>query len=46
MNSASSDFSGVAATIFTVLRDGVINFEGDAEALRKSTDPYIVNFLS
>jgi phospholipid/cholesterol/gamma-HCH transport system ATP-binding protein len=31
---------------FIMLRDGVINFEGDAEALRKSTDPYIVNFLS
>jgi phospholipid/cholesterol/gamma-HCH transport system ATP-binding protein len=31
---------------FIMLRDGLIIFEGDADALRNSTDPYIVNFLS
>lgn len=31
---------------FIMLRDGVIVFEGDADALRKTTDPYIRNFLS
>ena len=31
---------------FIMLRDGLINFEGDADSLRKSTDPYIVSFLS
>jgi phospholipid/cholesterol/gamma-HCH transport system ATP-binding protein len=31
---------------FIMLKDGVIIFEGDAEALRNSTDPYIQNFLS
>jgi ABC-type transporter Mla maintaining outer membrane lipid asymmetry ATPase subunit MlaF len=29
-----------------MLRDGNIVFEGDAEALRRSTDPYIRTFLS
>ncbi|HJZ74276.1 MAG TPA: ATP-binding cassette domain-containing protein [Vicinamibacterales bacterium] len=33
-------------TEFIMLKDGVIIFEGDAAALRASTDPYIVNFLS
>jgi len=33
-------------TEFLMLRDGVIVFEGDAEALRRSTDPYIRTFLS
>jgi phospholipid/cholesterol/gamma-HCH transport system ATP-binding protein len=33
-------------TEFIMLRDGVIIFEGDAAALRASTDDYIVNFLS
>jgi phospholipid/cholesterol/gamma-HCH transport system ATP-binding protein len=33
-------------TGFLMLRDGVIVFEGDAEALRRSTDPYIRTFLS
>src|SRR5947209_16149944 len=33
-------------TEFIMLKEGVIIFEGDANALRKSTDPYIVNFLS
>ncbi|HKB13974.1 MAG TPA: ATP-binding cassette domain-containing protein [Vicinamibacterales bacterium] len=33
-------------TEFMMLKDGVIIFEGDANALRASTDPYIVNFLS
>jgi len=33
-------------TEFIMLRDGLIIFEGDAAALRRSTDPYIVNFLS
>jgi len=31
---------------FIMLRDGLIVFEGDAEALRKSTDPYLQTFLS
>jgi phospholipid/cholesterol/gamma-HCH transport system ATP-binding protein len=31
---------------FIMLRDGVIVFEGDADALRASTDPYIRTFLS
>jgi phospholipid/cholesterol/gamma-HCH transport system ATP-binding protein len=31
---------------FIMIRDGVIVFEGDAEALRQSTDPYIRTFLS
>jgi phospholipid/cholesterol/gamma-HCH transport system ATP-binding protein len=31
---------------FIMLRDGVIVFEGDADALRQSTDPYIRTFLS
>jgi phospholipid/cholesterol/gamma-HCH transport system ATP-binding protein len=33
-------------TKFLMLRDGVIAFEGDADALRKSEDPYIREFLS
>lgn len=33
-------------TEFLMLRDGVIVFEGDAEALRRSGDPYIRLFLS
>src|SRR6185295_8760743 len=31
---------------FIMVRDGVIVFEGDANALRRSTDPYIQTFLS
>lgn len=31
---------------FIMLRDGVICFEGDAEELRQSTDPYLRTFLS
>lgn len=31
---------------FLMLRDGVLCFEGDAEALRDSTDPYLREFLS
>jgi phospholipid/cholesterol/gamma-HCH transport system ATP-binding protein len=31
---------------FIMLRDGLIVFEGDADALRASTDPYIREFLS
>ena len=31
---------------FIMLRDGLIAFEGDADALRRSTDPYIRMFLS
>ena len=31
---------------FIMLRDGLIVFEGDADALRASTDPYIQEFLS
>jgi phospholipid/cholesterol/gamma-HCH transport system ATP-binding protein len=31
---------------FIMLREGVIVFEGDADALRASTDPYIRTFLS
>jgi phospholipid/cholesterol/gamma-HCH transport system ATP-binding protein len=33
-------------TEFLMLREGVIIFEGDATALRASTDPYIRDFLS
>jgi phospholipid/cholesterol/gamma-HCH transport system ATP-binding protein len=33
-------------TEFIMLRDGVVIFCGDAVALRKSTDPYIQDFLS
>ena len=31
---------------FIMLKDGLVCFEGDAEALRKSSDPYIRTFLS
>jgi phospholipid/cholesterol/gamma-HCH transport system ATP-binding protein len=31
---------------FIMLRDGLIVFEGDADALRNSRDPYILTFLS
>jgi phospholipid/cholesterol/gamma-HCH transport system ATP-binding protein len=31
---------------FIMIRDGIIIFEGDADALRASTDPYIQTFLS
>jgi ABC-type transporter Mla maintaining outer membrane lipid asymmetry ATPase subunit MlaF len=31
---------------FIMLRDGLIVFEGDAETLRRSNDPYIQTFLS
>lgn len=31
---------------FMMLKDGLVVFEGDAEALRRSTDPYIRSFLS
>jgi phospholipid/cholesterol/gamma-HCH transport system ATP-binding protein len=31
---------------FIMLKDGLVCFEGDAEALRQSTDPYIRTFLS
>ena len=31
---------------FMMVRDGLICFEGDADALRRSTDPYIRTFLS
>src|SRR5262249_10302592 len=31
---------------FIMLRDGLIIFEGDADALRASEDPYIREFLS
>jgi len=31
---------------FIMLRDGLICFEGDAQALRESTDPYIRTFLT
>ena len=31
---------------FIMLRDGLIIFEGDADALRRSRDPYIKEFLS
>ena len=33
-------------TTFIMLREGVIVFEGDAQALRGCTDPYIQTFLS
>jgi phospholipid/cholesterol/gamma-HCH transport system ATP-binding protein len=31
---------------FLMLREGVLAFEGDADALRRSEDPYIREFLS
>jgi phospholipid/cholesterol/gamma-HCH transport system ATP-binding protein len=31
---------------FVMLRDGTIVFEGDAEAIRRSADPYLKQFLS
>jgi ABC-type transporter Mla maintaining outer membrane lipid asymmetry ATPase subunit MlaF len=31
---------------FIMLKDGVICFEGNAEELRHSTDPYLQTFLS
>ena len=31
---------------FIMLREGLIVFEGDADALRRTTDPYIQSFLS
>ena len=31
---------------FIMLRDGLIIFEGDADALRSSNDPYLQSFLS
>ena len=31
---------------FIMLRDGLVVFEGDAFALRDSTDPYLKTFLS
>jgi phospholipid/cholesterol/gamma-HCH transport system ATP-binding protein len=31
---------------FIMIRDGLIVFEGDADALRRSTDPYLRTFLS
>ena len=33
-------------TEFIMLRDGVICFEGNADELRHSTDPYLKSFLS
>ncbi len=33
-------------TEFMMLRDGLVVFEGDAQALRESTDPYLKTFLS
>jgi phospholipid/cholesterol/gamma-HCH transport system ATP-binding protein len=33
-------------TSFIMLREGLIVFEGDAEALRRSNDPYLKTFLS
>jgi len=33
-------------TEFMMIRDGLIIFEGDANALRQATDPYIRDFLS
>ena len=33
-------------TEFIMLKDGLIHFEGDADALRQSTDPYLRIFLS
>ena len=36
----------VAETVFIMLRDGDIAFEGDVHALKASTDPYLQAFLS
>ena len=35
-----------AETIFIMLKDGLVCFEGTADELRHSTDPYITGFLS
>jgi ABC-type transporter Mla maintaining outer membrane lipid asymmetry ATPase subunit MlaF len=31
---------------FIMLKDGLIVFEGNAEELRRSTDPYLQTFMS
>jgi phospholipid/cholesterol/gamma-HCH transport system ATP-binding protein len=36
----------VAQTEFMMLKEGVVHFEGDADELRQSADPYIKDFLS
>ena len=42
----SADVAKAAEAEFMMLKDGVIIFEGTAEELRKSDDPYIQSFLS
>ena len=41
-----ADAKKEAEAEFLMLRDGIVCFEGDAEALRGSSDPYIRRFLS
>jgi len=41
-----ADSEKVSQTEFIMLKDGLICFEGDADALRGSTDPYLRTFLS
>jgi phospholipid/cholesterol/gamma-HCH transport system ATP-binding protein len=41
-----ADPEKVRQTAFIMLKDGLICFEGDADALRASTDPYLRTFLS
>lgn len=41
-----ADPEKVRETEFIMLKDGLICFEGDADALRGSTDPYLRTFLS
>lgn len=36
----------VSQTEFMMLKEGVVHFEGDADELRQSADPYIKDFLS
>jgi ABC-type transporter Mla maintaining outer membrane lipid asymmetry ATPase subunit MlaF len=35
-----------ADTVFLMLKDGIVAFEGSAEQLRASDDPYLRAFLS
>ena len=42
----TADLEKERETEFMMLRDGLVVFEGDAKALRESTDEYIRTFLS
>jgi len=43
---APADHDKECETEFLMLRDGLIVFEGDAETLRRTSDPYMRSFLS